>query len=55
MIVRFDVQPSDRVAQRITGALGTISRQLAYLDAQVGRPKDFAGGRRDRNVTLYRE
>jgi 3',5'-cyclic AMP phosphodiesterase CpdA len=33
--------------------LGTISRQLAYLDAQGGRPKGFAGDRRDRNVTLY--
>jgi hypothetical protein len=32
--------------------LGTISRQLAYLDAQGGRPKGFAGGRLDRNVTL---
>jgi 3',5'-cyclic AMP phosphodiesterase CpdA len=38
-----------------TGALGTVSRQLAYLDAQGGRPKGFAGGRLDRNVTLYRE
>jgi hypothetical protein len=36
------------------GNLGTISRQLAYLDAQGGRPKGFAGGRLDRNVTLYR-
>jgi 3',5'-cyclic AMP phosphodiesterase CpdA len=35
------------------GDLGTISRQLAYLDAQGGRPKGFAGGRLDRNVTLY--
>jgi len=35
--------------------LGTISRQLAYLDAQGGRPKGFAGGRLDRNVTLYRD
>jgi hypothetical protein len=34
--------------------LGAISRQLAYLDAQGGRPKGFAGGRADRNVTLYR-
>jgi 3',5'-cyclic AMP phosphodiesterase CpdA len=34
--------------------LGTISRELAYLDAQGGRPKGFAGGRLDRNVTLYR-
>jgi hypothetical protein len=35
------------------GALGPISRQLAYLDAQGGRPQGFAGGRLDRNVTLY--
>jgi Calcineurin-like phosphoesterase len=35
------------------GDLGTISRQLAYLDAQGGRPGDFAGTRLDRNVTLY--
>ena len=38
----------------VPGDLGTISRQLAYLDAQGGRPKGFAGGRLDRNVTLYR-
>ncbi len=36
------------------GTLGTISRQLAYLDAQGGRPQGFAGGALDRNVTLYR-
>lgn len=36
------------------GRLGTISRELSYLDAQGGRPEGFAGGRRDRNVTLYR-
>jgi 3',5'-cyclic AMP phosphodiesterase CpdA len=36
------------------GDLGTISRQLAYLDVQGGRPQGFAGGRLDRNVTLYR-
>jgi Calcineurin-like phosphoesterase len=36
------------------GDLGSISRQLAYLDAHGGRPKGFAGGRLDRNVTLYR-
>jgi 3',5'-cyclic AMP phosphodiesterase CpdA len=35
------------------GELGTISRELAYLDAQGGRPKGFAGSRLDRNVTLY--
>ena len=38
----------------LPGDLGTISRELAYLDAQGGRPKGFAGGRLDRNVTLYR-
>ena len=36
------------------GDLGTISRQLSYLDAQGGRPQGFAGGRRDRNAILYR-
>jgi 3',5'-cyclic AMP phosphodiesterase CpdA len=36
------------------GRLGTISRQLAYLDAQGGRPQGFAGSRVDRNVILYR-
>jgi 3',5'-cyclic AMP phosphodiesterase CpdA len=36
------------------GSLGTISRELSYLDAQGGRPQGFAGGRRDRNVVLYR-
>jgi hypothetical protein len=38
----------------LPGDLGRISRQLSYLDAQGGRPKGFAGGRLDRNVTLYR-
>jgi Calcineurin-like phosphoesterase len=38
----------------VGGDLGTISRQLAYLDAQGGRPRSFPGGRLDRNVTLYR-
>ena len=36
------------------GQLGTISRQLAYLDAQGGRPQGFIGDHLDRNVTLYR-
>ena len=36
------------------GELGAIARQLSYLDAQGGRPKGFAGTRRDRNVVLYR-
>jgi 3',5'-cyclic AMP phosphodiesterase CpdA len=35
------------------GDLGTISRQLAYLDAQGGRAEGFAGGRADRNAILY--
>jgi hypothetical protein len=33
--------------------LATISRQLAYLDFQGGRPQHFAGARRDRNARLY--
>ena len=36
------------------GTLGTISRELSYLDAQGGRVQGFAGGRLDRNVVLYR-
>jgi hypothetical protein len=38
----------------LPGRLGTISRQLSYLDAQGGRPAGFAGDRLDRNATLYR-
>ena len=37
------------------GQLGTIARELSYIDAQGGRPGGFAGTRRDRNVTLYRD
>jgi hypothetical protein len=37
----------------LPGRLGAISRQLAYLDAQGGRPNGFAGGHADRNATLY--
>ncbi len=33
--------------------LAGISRELAYLDAQGGRPQRFAGTRNDRNVRLY--
>ena len=36
------------------GRLGTVARELAYLDAQGGRPGGLAGRRRDRNVVLYR-
>jgi hypothetical protein len=38
----------------LLGPLGTISRDLSFLDAQGGRPQGFAGDRLDRNVTLYR-
>ena len=38
----------------VPGRLGTISRELAYVDAQGGRPGGFAGTRLDRNVRLYR-
>jgi 3',5'-cyclic AMP phosphodiesterase CpdA len=33
--------------------LAGVSRELAYLDAQGGRPQRFAGSRADRNARLY--
>ncbi len=36
------------------GTLGTISRQLSYLDAQGGRANGFSGAATDRNVRLFR-
>jgi hypothetical protein len=33
--------------------LAGVSRELAYLDAQGGRPQGFGGGARDRNARLY--
>jgi hypothetical protein len=33
--------------------LAGVSRELAYLDAQGGRPKGFAGRATDRNARLY--
>jgi hypothetical protein len=33
--------------------LAGVSRELAYLDAQGGRPKGFAGTAADRNARLY--
>jgi hypothetical protein len=36
------------------GALGTISRELSYLDAHGGRAPHLTGTRWDRNVTLFR-
>jgi hypothetical protein len=38
----------------LAGQLGTIARELSFIDAQGGRPNGFAGTRLDRNVTLYR-
>ncbi len=35
------------------GGLGTISRELSYIDAQGGRPQGFAGSHIDRNAVLY--
>lgn len=35
------------------GGLATTSRDLAFLDAQGGRPNHFAGARKDRNVRLW--
>ena len=37
----------------LPGGLGEISRGLAYLDAQGGRPAAFAGSRADRNAVLH--
>ncbi len=37
----------------LPGDLGTIARQLSYLDAQGGRPRGFAGAHSDRNAVLY--
>ena len=34
--------------------LANVSRQLAYLDFQGGRPQRFAGTRADRNANLFR-
>jgi hypothetical protein len=38
----------------VPSELGDISRELAWLDAQGGRPEGFAGTRRDRNATLFK-
>jgi 3',5'-cyclic AMP phosphodiesterase CpdA len=38
----------------VPSELGDISRELAYLDAQGGRPQGFPGTPRDRNVTLFK-
>lgn len=38
----------------VPAELGDISRELAYLDAQGGRPQGFAGDPHDRNVTLFK-
>jgi 3',5'-cyclic AMP phosphodiesterase CpdA len=43
----------DHVDAGAGSGLGRISRELAYLDAQGGRPQGFTGGRLDRNVALY--
>jgi hypothetical protein len=44
----------DHEAPGLPGRLGRISRELAYLDPQGGRPGNFAGTGGDRNVVLYR-
>jgi hypothetical protein len=33
--------------------LAGVARELAFLDAQGGRPQGFAGTRADRNARLY--
>jgi hypothetical protein len=44
----------DHAARGEVGGIGRISRELAYLDPQGGRPGNFAGSRQDRNAILYR-
>jgi hypothetical protein len=34
--------------------LAGISRELAYLDAQGGRPQKFAASKKDRNARLFK-
>ncbi len=36
-----------------TDPLASISRELAFVDSQGGRPRDLAGSRADRNAVLY--
>jgi hypothetical protein len=36
------------------GALADTARELAFLDAQGGRPQRYAGGPSDGNVRLFR-
>ncbi len=38
----------------VPGGLGNVSRELAFLDAEGGRPQGFAGRPLDRNATLFR-
>ena len=33
--------------------LAAVARELAFLDAQGGRPQGFAGAREDRNARLF--
>ena len=42
-----------RSLQQLGKDAGFSRRELAYLDAQGGRPQDFAGSREDRNVRLF--
>ena len=35
------------------GGVAGVARELAYLDAQGGRPQGFAGQRADRNARLF--
>jgi hypothetical protein len=35
------------------GGLAGAARELAFLDAQGGRPQGFAGSRADRNARLF--
>ena len=43
----------DQAGSLRAGDLPGAARELAFLDAQGGRPQGFAGGRADRNARLY--
>ena len=54
---RFCGAPNTASGGYVAGLLGRHltgpARELAYLDAQGGRPQGFAGRRADRNARLY--
>ena len=44
---------TDPTSSGSTGGLAATARELAFLDAQGGRPQGFAGAPADRNARLF--